>query len=97
MNNGQWKPGQSGNPKGRPRGARDRTAEQFRAMVKQFVADNWEGLQEKYDALEDKDQAMFLERLLKHIIPAPLDPVARLTQEQIDQVIIELKKRYHEN
>ena len=92
MNDGKFKPGQSGNPAGRPKGAKSKTAEQFREMIRQFVSDNWPKLQEKYDKLDDRDQVMLLERLMKQLVPAPQDELLRLSDEELDRLAKRIKQ-----
>lgn len=42
-----FKPGQSGNPAGRPKGAVSRTTQQFKEMMADFLAGNFERVQEE--------------------------------------------------
>jgi hypothetical protein len=41
--------------------------------------------------LEPKDRLAFLERMLKHILPPPLNELEKLSDEQLDEVINRLK------
>ena len=94
---GRYKKGQSGNPDGRPKGTPNKATEELRKLVKQFVAGNWEDIQTQYDALEPKEKLMFMERLLKHVLPAPLHDLEKLTDQQLDELIQKLKNgKYNE-
>lgn len=61
--------GKSGNPKGRPKGAKDRIKGDILAQVKEFIETNMESIQEDYDALDPKERVQFLLKLLEFAIP----------------------------
>lgn len=92
---GRYQPGQSGNLKGRPPGSKNKSAEEFRAMIKAFVSDNWEGLQKDFDAMKPAERAMFREKLLKYILPEAMSP-ERLTVAQLEQLLEYIKTEYNE-
>lgn len=79
------------NPNGRPKGKPNRTTDELRAMVQNFIDANLQTLQTDFDKLEPKDRLAFIERLLKHVLPAPLQELDRLTDEQLDELINRLK------
>ena len=89
----KYKKGESGNPAGRPKGAPNKTTEEIRTMLQDFITANIESLQADFQAMEPKERLSFFERLLKHILPAPLPELERLTDEQLDELIEKLKNQ----
>ncbi len=69
-----FKPGQSGNLKGRPKGAKDKATADIRANISAFIAHNWASIQQSYEKLEPQQQLIFFEKLLKYSI-APLQSI----------------------
>lgn len=87
MNKGTFKPG---NP-GKPKGAKNRTSEQIRELLLNFIDYNIDKLQTDFEAMEPEKRLSFLEKLLKHILPAPLHELERLTDDQLNELINRLK------
>lgn len=64
-----YKKGISGNINGRKRGSRNRATSDLRQWVANFIDDNREQIQEDFKLLEPRDRLIFLERLLKYVLP----------------------------
>lgn len=79
------------NTKGRPKGSPNKSTDEVRAMLQAFIETNVEKLQSDFDKLEPKDRLSILERMLKHILPPPLNELEKLTDEQLDELITRLK------
>jgi len=85
------------NRKGRKAGTPNKSTNELRLLVQSFVEENWQTVQGAFDKLDDKDKLNFIEKLLKHTLPAPLTELERLTDEQLDTLIHKLKQQQHEH
>jgi HPt (histidine-containing phosphotransfer) domain-containing protein len=79
------------NRKGRPKGVPNRSTDEVRAMLQTFLEANLDDLQYQYDQLEAKDKLAFIDRIIKHCLPAPLHELARLTDDQLTELINRLR------
>lgn len=77
---------------GRKKGTPNRSTDELRNLLQSFINTNMETLQTDYDKLEPKDRLNFINSLLRHVLPAPLQELERLTDEQLDELINRLKK-----
>jgi polyhydroxyalkanoate synthesis regulator protein len=84
------------NRSGRKAGVQNKTTNELRMLVQDFIEDNLHTLQKSFDKLEDKDKLNFIEKLLKHVLPTPLTELERLTDEQLDIFIHKLKTQQHD-
>jgi polyhydroxyalkanoate synthesis regulator protein len=84
------------NRSGRKAGVQNKTTNELRMLVQDFIEDNLHTLQKSFDKLEDKDKLNFIEKLLKHVLPTPLSELERLTDEQLDILIHRLKRQQHD-
>jgi hypothetical protein len=85
-----FKKGKSGNPEGRPPGAKNRNSEQLRDLLREFINENIEGLQKAYNSLKPIEKLRFINDILKHVISPPVNP-EKLTEIQLMQIIEYLK------
>ena len=69
------------NRTGRPKGSPNKTSEEIRVMLQDFIDANLETLQADFDLLEPRERLGFIERLLKHILPAPIPGEPEKPQE----------------
>ena len=84
------------NRKGRKAGTPNKSTNELRMLVQDFIEHNWHTLQKSFDKLDDKDKLNFIEKLLKHTLPAPLTELERMTDAQLDAFIQKVKQQQHE-
>ena len=90
----RFKPGQSGNPSGRTKGAKNRTTEQLRAAIQQIVENNIDSIQAEYDKIKKPSEKLnFLVSLLKLVLPPPLT-IESLSEDQLKQLETYFKIKY---
>jgi len=88
--------GVSGNPQGRPPGAKNKTNEQLREMIAGFLESNFSTVVNDFESLSPKERAKVYCDLLQYGLPR-LQAVKletdfdRMTDEELDKVINELK------
>lgn len=87
-----FKQGESGNPKGRPKGAKGKTSKDLKAMLSKLVSDNIANVQNDLNALDPKERLAMLEKLMAYVVPKATTTqnninVDKLTEDQINQII----------
>ena len=87
---GKFKPGTSGNPKGRPKGAGNKEAQVLRDKVKDLLEDNFDTIVDDLKALEPKDRVSAYLKLLEFSLPKLKSIEAKASHEVIQppQIII---------
>ena len=89
---GKFQPGQSGNPSGRRKGAKNRTSAELQQALLRLLDKHLDELSGDLKTLKAKDRAALLISLAKHITPPALNP-ERLTEEQLTQIVEFLQKQ----
>ena len=98
-NSGLFKPGESGNPSGRPKGSRNKNS--LRDKVFQLIDENFERIQADLDSLEPKDRIQTLLRILEFSLPKMravefYDDIDRLSDDQLDEILEQIKSISYE-
>jgi hypothetical protein len=76
---------------GRPRGAKNKNPEELRSLLNEFLHSNFATVQKRFDGLDPKDQLLFYERLLKHILAPPVLDISKLNEQQLDDLLTRIK------
>jgi flagellar biosynthesis/type III secretory pathway M-ring protein FliF/YscJ len=74
--------GRTNNVNGRPKGAKSKTSAELRDAIAEFVSNNIDNLQEKYDQLDAKEQLKFIEKLLQYAVPRLQSQNIEITDQQ---------------
>ena len=89
--------GKSGNPEGKPKGVKNKIGLQLRETITNFLSDNFNVVTQDFKKLTPKERAKLYCDLLQYGLPK-LQAIStefqfeRLTEEQLDEVIENLKK-----
>ena len=68
---------------GRKKGTPNKATADLRTSINNLIADNWEQVQKDLNALEPKDRLMFIEKILRYVVPQESNINAQL-QPRID-------------
>lgn len=87
--------GKTNNPKGRPKGAKDKVSRELREWVQRFLERKTYDLEKSWKELKPEQKFALFEKLLAYTLPKPqtIDlniDLERLTEEQLDQIINKL-------
>lgn len=92
-----FKKGESGNPKGKPKGADSQKTKKLRSWVTAFIEKNTKQIETDWLNLDPKERIVMFEKLLKYTLPALQATSTNLrfedlTEEQLDEIINRLKE-----
>ena len=82
-----FKKGQSGNPKGRPRGAKNKATNELREWVERFINDNLATIANDIKELEPNERVKFFLALLNYTLPKQQSVKAEINDER-EQIVI---------
>ena len=88
--------GNTNNPNGRPKGKPNRSTEELRKVLHNFIDENTEKLQADFDQLEPKERLIYLEKLLAHVLPKPIASLDQLSESDLDILLERLKNQNNE-
>ena len=71
---------------GRKKGTPNKTPDEIRQKVQNFISENIESIQSDFEQLEPQKRLEFLEKLLKHVLPRPLNELEKLTEDQLSEL-----------
>lgn len=83
-----YKTGTSGNPAGRPRGAKGKYNKDIKALLNKIVIDNLPQIQTDLAALQPRERLQIIEKFISYLVPkaAKID-VSALNDTDIDRII----------
>lgn len=81
------------NRKGRPKGRPNKSTDSLRRLLLDFITKNLSKLQADFDRIEDpKDRLALLEKMIKHVLPKPEDPLLQLSDEDLDKLAQRMRR-----
>lgn len=91
-----FKPGRSGNPSGKPRGAKNKVPNMLRANIVEFLSTEFDNVKETYKKMKPAEQLKFYTDLMQYGLPklqsASIEiDFDKLNDEQLDEIIERLK------
>ena len=82
------------NRQGRKPGKPNRTTEQMRAVIGDIINENLPRIRKAIQDMPDKEAIVFIERLIRHYLPAPINSIEQFSEEDLDILLERLKKKY---
>lgn len=94
----QFKKGESGNPKGRPRGSTGEKTKYIRNWITSLVGSNAQSLSENFKHLPSKEKWRVINQLMPYVIPKQTETkvkadvnFSQLSDEQVDNIISQIR------
>jgi hypothetical protein len=81
------KKGTTNNPKGRPKGSRNKVSDDYRAAVDKLFNKNWPTLEADINKLSSKDRVAFFEKMLSYVMPKSANINAQVRNINYDVVL----------
>lgn len=90
--------GHTNNPNGRPVGTSNKTTVHFRQWIGEFLDGQRSQVIKDWQKLEPKDRILMFEKLMRFVLPTLQSTTLqsdfeKLTDEQLNQIINELKRK----
>lgn len=97
----QYQKGKSGNRAGRPPGSPNKVSAALREMISGFVQEKFDKIRSDFDQLKPVERAKIYTELLGYALPRLSSTSIgmefdRMTDEQLDHIIEQLKRTSHE-
>lgn len=87
------------NTAGRPRGTGNKDVETIRRKLREFLYSKIPELTTIYKDLQNekkrpgaKEQIAMIEKIMKHVMPTPVDELMKLSDKDLDKIIEKLKE-----
>lgn len=93
----KYQKGHSGNPQGRPKGAKGRVKQSVKDWIQNVIDANRNQFAEDLAALSPKERVVILEKLISYVVPKQQAvnanvELSKLSDEQLNSIIGELTK-----
>ena len=83
------------NRTGRKKGVGNRSSEQLRKAIHEFIDSNFDEIQADFDSLEALQRLNFIDKLLSHVLPKPITSLNDLSEADLDILLEKLKNQHN--
>jgi uncharacterized cysteine cluster protein YcgN (CxxCxxCC family) len=99
---GKFKKGESGNPKGRPVGTKNKATDEIRTRISSFIDDTFDDVVKSFRKLDDRDKLQYWTKLLEYKISKVKESelslsMNNLTDEQVDDLFTKIVRENETN